>query len=274
MSWRCICIVAPLKPCSGMKIASKNRIVGALMPLVDKKPGRLFPNGPGISVWNWDINWNPSRYVPLSLLLPFLLRKIALHLPRKITLHLPPVMSQQKSPCRSNKVASLGTISCFSLMALCVAPLGRGCMQRKSASRPMGACGWSMQRVSATVERANCVNSVSGMAAIPKNPAGEVGCCILSKSAQLPCNGMTGAVGSIVEPVENSYATNALTYSWSHPSILTLLLLHRSFLVHSVLIPGSAGKNASHAIRLPLWLVGAPSPSSEYQNALRPRWVY
>jgi len=83
-----------------MKIANKPRIVGALMLLADKKPGRSSRNGPGISVWNWDINWNPSRYVPLSLPLPFL--------QRKITLLLPPVMHPQKWPCRSSKLASAG----------------------------------------------------------------------------------------------------------------------------------------------------------------------
>jgi hypothetical protein len=80
------------------------------------------------------------------------------------------------------------------------------------------------------------------------------------------------AAGSIVEPVDSSCGTSGLMYTWSHPSILTLLRLHRSFLVHSVLITGSRGKSASHAIRLPQRLVSARSHSSGCQNALRQRF--
>jgi hypothetical protein len=43
----CICIVVLLKRSSRMKIASKIPTVGVLMPLADKKPGRLSANGRG-----------------------------------------------------------------------------------------------------------------------------------------------------------------------------------------------------------------------------------
>ncbi|BCL79701.1 hypothetical protein ccbrp13_21660 [Ktedonobacteria bacterium brp13] len=113
-----------------------------------------------------------------------------------------------------------------------------------------------------------------GMAGTPRNHVGSVYCFIPSKLALLPCSGVTGAAGSTVEPVCNSYVTNELTCTWSLSINLTLLRLHRSFLVLNAPISGSRGKSDSHAMRLPQRLVCVRSPSSGCLKALRPRWVY
>jgi hypothetical protein len=91
----------------------------------------------------------------------------------------------------------------------------------------------------ATVALVSCASSANGEGALHRNRAVSVFSCISSRSVQVPCFGMTGAVGSIVEPVESSCATNALMCASNHLASLTLLPLLRSFLVHSVLIIGS-----------------------------------
>lgn len=49
----------------------------------------------------------------------------------------------------------------------CAAQLSRRSVQRKSAGREMGACGWCMPLASASVEAVSCESSASGMGVPP-----------------------------------------------------------------------------------------------------------
>src|SRR6266849_4761135 len=248
-----------------MKIANKIPIAGVLMPPEGKKPGRFSRNGSGTSVWSWGTNLSPNRCAPPNSHLPF-------HQPKSLQLLLPAI-PLLRSPCRSNRAASPGATLPFSLMAPCIAQLGRRSVQPKSAGRLMGACGWCMRLASASVEAVTCANSVNGMAATHRSHVGSACCSIRSRSAQLPYSGKTGVAGSIVELVCSSCVTNGSMCTWSLPASLARPRLHPCFLVPSALILGSRGRSDWPTMPLPQRLVDAQSRCSGCRKALPPRWV-
>src|SRR5712691_2392168 len=105
------------------------------------------------------------------------------------------------------------------------------------------------------------------MAAPRRSRAGSACCCIHFRSGLLPCDGMIGVAGSIVEPAWACCATNGLRSHSRRPRLPSHKAGKSFFPVRSAPIIACRGKNAWRAMPVPLPLTDPPSSSSASQKS-------
>jgi hypothetical protein len=162
-----------------MKTRSKIPTGGVLMPLLDKKPGRLSRNGSLPCGWNWVICLSRRRCARPSLLPPSQRPQESKRLCR--------AMASLRSPCPGKRAGSRGRTSPSSRMGRSLVRRVRRCAQPSSARKLTAVCACSTAPESAIVAAAQSVCSVSGTGKPPRSHVESVSCCIHSRLVPARC---------------------------------------------------------------------------------------